>query len=95
MAGTVTPLELRWGELFSPIPRHSAGKEWPRNHRGKPRHRISGSHAVIVVVGLRVRLRRGALQLGFGLLLWRESCRNPEERGVGYPTVCQLWARAR
>ena len=64
MAGSVTPLQFRWG-----VPRHPAGEEWPRNHRGKPRHRISRSRAIVIVVGLGVRLRRGALHLGFGLFL--------------------------
>ena len=79
MANTVTSFELGWRDLVSPVPR----KEWSRNHRSKPRHRISRSRVVaIAVVGLGIRLP-GVLCLGFGIFLWWECRRNPKKRGVG------------
>ena len=83
MAGTAASLELRWGGLFRPIPRRSAGEEWSGNHRGEPRHRVSGSRVIVVVTGgLGVRLP-GVFRLGVVLFRWWQGCRNPEERGVG------------
>jgi len=83
MAGTAASFELRWGRLLSPVPRYSTGKEGPGNHRGEPRHRISGSCTVVIaIVGLGVRLP-GILRLSVGFFLRWQSRRDPEEGGVG------------
>lgn len=80
MVSTTASLELRWGGLLGPIPRHPAGKQWPRNHRSEPRHRVSGSRIIVAVVSLGLP---GILPLGVALFRRRQSGRNPEERGIG------------
>ena len=80
MGGTVASLEFGWGGLLGPIPRHTTGKQWPGNHRGEPRHRISGRRVVAtaVIVALVVRLP-GILRLGLTVFLWWQGRCNPEE----------------
>lgn len=80
MAGTAASLKLGWGGRLGPVPRHTTGKQWPRNHSGEPRHSISGSRVVVtvVIIGLVVRLP-GVLCLSLIRFLWWQGRRNPEE----------------